>query len=778
MPEYLPADKYCVINDNDSVLRKIVLKLPSPPPNHLIDGYGLPPTENYFRKLKVPEKLILIEERAKKITDEYNDSQATRSKNGFHDQQEFWKIIESEKESLTEEIKWLKKFHWHMRYGYWFMCYDPWKRKSKPVWITPWHFFYLNCYWIEKAQTYPEYRDRDRRAEVAAWYSFTTTETFKNTNPETGEAIGTEMVDVGRRTMFGTLEPKRRRGGATNRSLAHGLWILMMKKAANCTIVADKGDHAEEIFKTMLSPAWEKLPMYIRPSWNGDYKPDKAIVLRPPKSERRVAHLNGKFGYTATSSQGGNDFDRLDYILQDEQGKKTERANVRERSDINRLTMAQMLIIHGYSDNPSTVEEIEEGGGDYHEMFDLSNFYFRDSTGQTLSGFMSIFIPAPDGADGFIDKWGYSVIKSPTEDQIKYAPHNNTYVSINMGAEQMLKEKLQIFLNDGSPAKLNQYRQLLRKNPLDSSDCWRGTTGDMGLNVLILDKALNDARYLSSEIISTYRMEWKGGQRDTEVVLIDDPNGRFLISDKFVGRCNKWKYGISNHYDETLKRRVTARMPFNPLITTGGFDSFQFRTTSQIKSISYGENTNLSDGAGAVLLNYDSAIDAGKEEQYWLTPRFICTYRARPSLDIYMEDMIMMAFYFGCLMNGERQTSAIIDYFIKRGYAGYLNYMKDIDGKVNGSPCIWGGPETKQDMLNFTKDHIDHHGHKEIHTPLLEEWKSIPSPDKMPQYDLFAAAGWALYAYNKGYQQTLERISHRKVIDISKSILRPHDITT
>ena len=46
MSKYAPADKYVTCHSEDSVLKKIVLKLPEPPPIELIDGYGLPPIEN------------------------------------------------------------------------------------------------------------------------------------------------------------------------------------------------------------------------------------------------------------------------------------------------------------------------------------------------------------------------------------------------------------------------------------------------------------------------------------------------------------------------------------------------------------------------------------------------------------------------------------------------------------------------------------------------------------------------------------------------------------
>ena len=64
--EYLPADKYVIINKEDSVIRPVVLRLPDPPDVKLIDGYGLPKVEQKFQRKETPDKLISIEHRARR----------------------------------------------------------------------------------------------------------------------------------------------------------------------------------------------------------------------------------------------------------------------------------------------------------------------------------------------------------------------------------------------------------------------------------------------------------------------------------------------------------------------------------------------------------------------------------------------------------------------------------------------------------------------------------------------------------------------------------------
>lgn len=766
--DHLPNDQYVTINENDSTLRPVVLKLPDPPELKLIDGYWLPKHEQKFARKITPNKLILIEKRARKKVEEYLGESKGNRANGYHVQREFWRIIEDERESLKDEIEWIWHNYWYLRYGYWFYCY------GKPTYITPWHFFYLNFYYIEEAATYPEYRDRDRRAELAAWYAYTSTETFKEIDDQ-GNALTLEMKDMGTRLFYGIAEPKRRRGGATARSLAHGLCIMISEYSVYCDIVADLGKHAKKIFDEKLSPAWYHMPLWLKPVWDGDERPTNTISLIHPKTVMKEPCLGSEFGYTESSTERANDSRRLAFLLSDEEGKGASRADVKRRWGINMLTMSQMDKIHGYSDHPSTVEEMVEGGAEFRSMCEMSDFYVRNTSGQTLSGLWYVFFKAEDGADNYIDAWGYSVIDDPTEEQIKYAPKGNSYAVKNMGSKKYLDSTLEALLNAGSYDKLKEYREKLRRNPRDSTDCWKGQAGDMGYNIIKIDKAIVDAKNTK-----TYRGNFYWAIPDQIVGWINDPKGRWIVSDFLIGRCNKWKYTISNHTDPATGKRVKAKAPMNSLICTAGIDPYRSRTASQAQSKEYGENTNLSDGGGAILLNPDSVLNGDLPDDQWPTPKFICTYRNRMNtLKEYAEDMLMMCFYYGAPCMGERNTEYVIDYFIERGYAGYLIYLMNATGKIAPQPWVFSGGQNntaKGDMINFTAEHIEKHVQNECHVDLLTEWKSISCPEDYHKKDLATAAGWALFGYQKGYQKKIDRIERGRVIDLSKSWLRPHSI--
>ena len=762
--EYLPADKYVIINKEDSVIRPVVLRLPDPPDVKLIDGYGLPKVEQKFQRKETPDKLISIEHRARKNIQEFLAESKGNRANGYHIQKEFWRIIEEEKDSLENEITWIWNNWWYLRYGYWFYCY------GKPTWITPWHFHFLTLHYINEARKFPDYRDVDRRTEIGSWYAFTCTETFKNVDDD-GNALDMEMYDVGTRLFLGDIQPKRRRKGLTAQSLSKGEYIVMNNKSAYADIIADEGDHSEGIFKKKLAPAWYHMPLWAKPVWDGDELPSTAIDLTHPKTVLREECLGSRFGYTKKSTERAKDSEQLMYILCDEEGKGAVRADVSNRWAITKETLAQDLIIHGWSSHPSTIEEMKDGGAVYHSMFEMSNFYIRKPSGQTLSGLFPIFTPAYDGMDGFIDAWGYSVIDNPTEDQIKYAPPDAIYAKRKIGAKESIQNELNAYLNDGSYEKLLEYRKLLRKKPMDSTDCWKGQAGDMGFNIIKIDKAIVDARYKK-----VYQGNFYWAIPDKVVAWRDDPKGRWFVSDFFVGRSNKWRNERMPHQDPETGEYKIHKAPANSLITNIGADPFRGRTATQAQSREYGENTNLSDGGIAVYLNPDSSINGDLPVEEWPTPKFICTYRYRGTLDQYCEDLIMTAFYYGGKINGERNTEYPIQYIIKRGFGGYLCYMMGADGKIALQPWIYSGGinnQVKGDMINETMQHIENHVHNESHIDLLNEWKGISCPEDFHKFDLAAAAGWAIYASYHGYQKKYERLNQGRVINLQGTWLDP-----
>jgi len=767
-PGYKEVDKYVVLNEHDRDLTPVVLKLPKPPPERLIDGYDLHPDEQYFRRHEIPEKLIALERRANENVKKWADRNVVHKVTGYKVLKEFWELFYKEKDSLKDEIEYIKKIHWHLYYGYWFY------NDGKPTWIPPAHYRYLNFFYMKEAPYFVEYRDVDRKSEIYEWYCYNTHETFAKLG-EKGEAISEpdgsyKMKKLGHRTIFGTLTPKRRRRGETQKSLNRGFWIQERHRGISLTVTSDIKDHSKKIFLEKMVPAWDKYPLFLKPiSYRDD--PHKEISFSRPLGVYSENTLDSSFAFTESSTERANDSRKLYYSLEDEEGKGASRADVSKRWEINKLTMCQGHIIHGYSNHPSTIEEMTEGGAVYQAMAKFSNFYIRKPvSGQTMSGLLRMFFHGWDGMDGYIDRWGISVIDTPTKRQIELAPPGALYPYSEKGAKQVWHEELEVYLKDGSVDAKNKYHEVLRKCPGNYADCWIGTFGDIGFDTVIIDTRLAELRRQSKTIQLNFK--WKNDVRDSEVIRSDNPNGKFEVSNLFLNeKIDNLKTLSARIYDPTKGRIVPAYKPLYPSRFTAGADPFDYstRTEQQLRE----DKTRLSYGSGAVFWEFDSRVDSSDNMAEWESYRFVCTYRHRaPSEAEYCEDMLMMCVYYGAMLVVENNKRNVIRHFIDRGYGGYLKYMQEPDGTFKREPGVWMGGPTKDEMLNLVRDYINDRGHKECHAPFLEDCKHIKGKEDLKNRDQLTSCGVALLGSKSSWGKEMERVSEA-VLNLAGTSLAP-----
>jgi hypothetical protein len=753
--EYNPAQKYILYNHDDPDLHPIVLRPPSPPDYKYIDGYGRPPVEQKWRPLEPSEKLKNLEVKALDNVREWAGERQERRVTEYRVMQEFWKLLEENKALYKEEIEFIKKIHFHLYYGYWVFIY------GTPTWLPPTYFRYLNFWYYPDVPGHkPDYRNADWKTYVFKWYCRTTNETLENLD-EHGHAQKDEngqytIVKCPTRTVYGHAKVKRRREGATNQECSDMVWVAERTLNADCPIMADKGDSAEDIFKKYMLVGWLNQPIWLKPV-NDTYPNASEIKMVAPPQEYRVKQMGSIISFISTAGEGGIDRRKTHNILSDESAKLT-RNDAYRRHTVSKPTTAQGRNIHGYMAYPTTVEEMEEGGGAYRDIWDNSDFYVRDPFKNTVSGLLRIFQPAYEGYDGYIDAWGNSVIGKPTQEQLDYAPLGALYLD-GVGAKELLESKISQLLTDGSPAALNEYRQWIRKNPLKVAHCWIGTAGDLGFNTVLLDQRLAELYRKPETVRGNFR--WVNNIVDNPkgVEFVQDSvNGRFLVSNLLHGRTNKWTWTKGKTvWDEKTSGYIQARMPLFPMFTTGGADAFDYGTKPDKKT-----HSMMSDGGIYVMLNYDEQVDGGKEKDQWLTDTTILTYRFRPpSLNEYCEDVIKAMVWSGCMMSVERNKSRLWEYIIDRGYGGYLIYMQNPDGTIEKNPGVWTGQGYggKDTYFNLARDYISDRIMHEKHPDLIQEMKDIQSPEKLRHFDLLTSFMIARIGAMYGYQRSFKRIS-------------------
>jgi len=734
---YKSADKYVVINDNDPDLIPIVISLPEPPDEKLIDGYGLPADEQFFHRLDIPESFKRIETQAIESLSEQAGKNANKTVTFYKIQKRFWNILEADQEKYASEIAFIRRFWWHRMHGYWFFNH------GKPTYITGWHFYYLNVWTmdVDKGDSRPEYRDRDRKEYLFKWYSFTCTETFakldEDDNAIPNEDGSYDMIDLGRRVCYGNIQSKNRRSGNTNKGLSDGAEITTRTIGTDGMLIfSHTGTDAEKHFKGKMMPGFKNLPIWIKPlTTSGN---DAAqIKLEAQKNDYQADELHTYISYAESASEKAGDGQKFVAVLMDESGKVTL-FSVAVRWDVIKHCMAQGngRIINGWAYHPSTVAEMAQGGAEFRVLCQDSNFYKRLPSGQTLSGLFRIFIPADEALDGFIDPWGMSVKEDIEPYQAK--------LGFIETANHFLQSERDALLKNGSPDAMRSYRMKKKLFPLKYGDSWHGGDGDIGFPLEEIDKRQAELRVINP--VKKGNLHWVGGQFGGDVYFQEDAeHGRFEVSKDPDPSHSNQKVRIE-FYSVFANAVVPMWQPRFPTASVIGGDPFKFKNKQQdlMSRMVKGTNQSKQSRGGMAGLECVSEQDADKPMSQWTDYGFFMSYCHRTNENEFNEDYLMACIFWGSMAYPEANVGSVEKFFIEKGFGGYLIYDLDSKGRKKDYAGVQNIDTSKQRLFAFTKLHLDNRVQYERHASYLSECSRIKGLEEMTIYDRFTAHGLAL----------------------------------
>jgi hypothetical protein len=749
VPRKFKYTPYVGVNLGDRDLTPIYISLPTPPADHLIDGYGLPPEEQYFRRLTIPPKLTNLHSRViDELKAEYNDN-TNRRVSDWKIYLRFWDYLERDRDHYEAEILFIKHVWWYRTYGYYFW------NDGEIIFLPPDYFDFVNFFSMPDVLEnggFPEYRDKDRRKYTFKWYLENTDETFAELD-ENNKAIGHngkyEMYKLGGRVFYGLAEPKTRRSGATYQSVHKILKTCMTGTGKFGTMVSLDGDNASMHYTLKFLPGWWNYPVFLKPI-SPSPRNSNSVRFGLPSGVYGIETLESIVTYTESAGERKNDGGKINCLLSDEEGKKSKAINVdiNECWSVNQLSMSTGggTTIWGWADHPSSIEEMNEGGTQYYRLCEQANFYKRTKDkGQTHNGLARCFFPNYDGLEGFIGLFGESIIDSPTERQVKLRP-DARFAKLGRGARQVLQEEMDMLLKSGTPADMAKYRSLRRKQPMSFSDCWRGDSENSGFDIEIIETRLAELRRLEtlhqSPIIRGW-FKWVGER----VEWVTDPEGRFEMVKKLPKQLTNQKIRVPI-YDPGKDMTILHYAPMNGQNFIACGDTFSFDTESSARMRE--NRSRQSDGGLAVFWSHDSSVDPGEEISEWDSHRFVLSYRYRPnSLEDYQEDVLMACIFWGAFLFPESNRENLIQYFYQRGYAGYLLYDVDsITGRRKLKPGFYSLESSKDKLFAAVKDYIRYRGHKEYFASFLDECINIGGPDKLKYFDRFTAHSGCLIGLN------------------------------
>ena len=753
--DYQPADKDILINGGNPITGKpdpsimpIRLSLPNPPDVKLIDGYGLKPEDQYFRRAEIPEKLVALKRKVER--DLYRESKTSKNDtvNGYKILNEIWEQLESHLEDYKDEIKWIRTQWYHRFFGYWFF------NKGKPTYITGWNWMYLN-YWKLEGSVIPQYRNRNRKTFLFWDYIYKTHETFKHLDKDGNGILNEygeyEMIDQYYKTFLGVINPKGRREGISSMCQLAQFEDTSRKIGGVAAIFSKEAKSALKLFRDKTVAPWKALPFFFLPVWDGIWDQSNEIEFNRPRNIVLGDELNSRIGYAHSAFGPEYDSQKGTFYIFDESGKCKE-CSVEQRWMTHKQSLAQGdgTNPHGFSLHPSTIEDLEgEGGMYYQSMIFESNFYNRNHlSGQTKTGLAFIFIPDYEGLECFVDKYGDEIMLKPTEQQKKEG------FPLDYGSYQLQISKRDEYLRSKKPKDMIAYMEYIVKHPHELNDCFQLTKGSTSFNLQIINTRCAELRRIKEPFVLG-NFEWTDGFGSAVKWVEDKLNGRWEVS--------KVQPHIPNQRIKTISVDLSTGgykeiwTPKYPQKITIGADPTSNKGNKEMLKET---NSSQSDGGIVVLQERDKLID--KDDnciEDWETYTVIAVYRNRVLSGTYNEDLLKGAIYYGGLVFPETNTGTITDYFTSKNYDGYLLYDLDPStGKQRLRPGVWQAVNSKELMWDLFKNFIQFRGMKQMHASLLIEISSLKTFEDLHKNDMAAAFGCALLGSNSRSRELLETI--------------------
>jgi hypothetical protein len=384
---------------------------------------------------------------------------------------------------------------------------------------------------------------------------------------------------------------------------------------------------------------------------------------------------------------------------------------------------------------PSTVGDLTEGGEQFKHLVFSSTLDKLNANGSTPSGLLAYFVPAYDGLEGFIDIYGQSIIKNPSEPVMGV---DGDWIS--MGAKTFLDNERKGLLDQ---SELIEFK---REMPYNLREAFYDKAGNSIFDLGRIQVQLDWLDSIDTKKLTTRGyFRWNNGERDTFVEFIVDETGSIEVS-------------YLPKEPNLFKLRGGKKHPVNGLDFAAGVDSYDIDRTS------WGNGSN---GALAIF---------AKESSNPLIPTenknsFVLTYVARePKAPIFYEQVLMACIYFSTPVLIENNKPRILEYFRERGYGEYLSYRPDksmheltknereLRGIPSGEKTIIAHGEELQTYV------IDEIGIKEdgamgrcYHYDLLNDWRLFKIENRT-KYDITVASGLAIMLANKFVAQ-VRRVS-------------------
>jgi len=609
--------------------------------------------------------------------------------------------------------------------GFWFM------NNGKPTYITGSHYMYLQ--WSKIDVGAPDFREANRLFFIF-W----------------------EACKADKRC-YGMCYLKNRRSGFSFMSSAETVNLATISSDSRYGILSKSGGDAKKMFTDKVVPISINYPFFFKPIQDGMDRPKSELAYRVPASKftRRKITTNEKqeelVGLDTTidwKNTGDNSYDgeKLNLLVHDESGKWERPDNILNNWRVTKTCLRLGSRIIGKCMMGSTSNALDKGGDNFKKLYNDSDVTKRNRNGQTRSGLYSLFIPMEWNYEGFIDEFGRPVFNTPAREC--YGPDGEL---IDVGVIDHWENEAD-GLRDDQDALNEFYRQF----PRTEEHAFRDETKNSIFNLVKIYEQIDyNEGIRSSSAVTSGNFQWVNGVKDTQVVFMADPNGRFNIS---------WVPPTTMQNKVVLKNGV--KYPGNEHVGAFGCDSYDISGTVDGKG---------SKGALHGLTKF-SMEDAPPNH-------FFLEYLARPqTAEMFFEDVLMACVFYGMPILAENNKPRLLYYFKRRGYRAFsMNRPDKLWNKLSVAEREVGGiPNSSEDIKQAHAAAIEMYINDYVGVKQTGEYGNIYFNDtlidwskfdinKRTKFDASISSGLAIMACNRHlYRPTAEKQRTKLNINIAR----------
>lgn len=584
--------------------------------------------------------------------------------------------------ALYEFIRWC----WQCRLGgFWF------SNNGVDTYVTGQHWFYLSVFRLDTGL--PKYREVD--SDVFYIWDYVSHDP----------------------SAYGLILLTKRRNGKTYTGGSLSVEQTSRQQKFRTGIQSKTDDDAFKVYEEHIIFPFKTIPYF--------FKPDKINLPkngRAPTSGLKFnsGNLDDDFDEDNEELQSVIDYRpsrvsaydgwKMKFYYADEIGK-TILCSVYDRwTTVKKCLVDDDDNVIGKSFQTTTVEDIEAGGREFFKLYKDSD-QGKKENGQTISGLFKIFVPAFKTRN--IDKYG----KCDEEANRQYYLQKRERQRNN--PKELAKE--------------------IRQNPFTEEEAFTANTALCVFDPIKIQGQVDNLTWLPSVPYRTGNFHWKDGIFGSDVVFIENPNGRFMV--------------VWEPPEEMRNRQIergSLKYPGATELCAAGVDTYDHR------GVKDGNEQKLSFGSITVVKKegpmYPTEFDGGP----------VCGYLYR-SYDpkVFYQDVLMCLIYYGCLGLIETNKPGLQNWMEEKGYEGYSAMLPGANKRgINNS-----GTTT---INNYIGELIEQFIAEKISTvmflELLNQFFEF-SPADTTAFDFCMSFGYALMLIKSSISRLARTVPQKDVKD-------------